>query len=41
MTYTHEQQLRLAWVTKYGSPQGYHNATQQQKEQVLNENNNN
>lgn len=37
MTYTHEQQLRLAWVTKYGSPQGYHKATQQEKEEILNE----
>lgn len=41
MTYTLEQQLRLAWITKYGNPAGYQQATQQQKEQVLNENNNN
>jgi hypothetical protein len=41
MTYTHEQQLRLAWTTKYGSPEGYHKATQQQKEEILNETNNN
>jgi hypothetical protein len=41
MTYSHEQQLRLAWVTKYGSPQGYHNATDHEKERVLNETNNN
>jgi hypothetical protein len=41
MTYTLEQQLRLAWINKNGSPKGYHQATQQEKEQVLNENNNN
>ena len=41
MTYTHEQQLRLAWVTKYGSPQDYHNATDDEKEKVKNETNNN
>jgi hypothetical protein len=37
MTYSHEQQLRLAWVIKYGSPQGYHKATDQEKERILNE----
>jgi len=37
MNYTLEQQLRLAWITKYGSPAGYHKATQQQKEELLNE----
>jgi hypothetical protein len=41
MTYTLEQQLRLAWITKYGSPEGYHKATQQEKERILNESNNN
>jgi hypothetical protein len=41
MTYSHEQQLRLAWVTKYGSPQGYQKATAQEKEEILNETNNN
>jgi len=41
MTYTLEQQLRLAWITKHGSPAGYQQATQQQKEQVLNETNDN
>ncbi len=41
MTYTHEQQLRLAWTTKYGSPAGYNKATQQEKEEILNETNNN
>ena len=40
MTYTHEQQLRKAWVDKKGSPQGYHQATQQEKEEILNETNN-
>jgi hypothetical protein len=41
MTYSHEQRLRKAWVDKYGSPQGYHQATLQQKEEILNETNNN
>jgi hypothetical protein len=41
MTYSHEQQLRLAWTTKYGSPAGYHKATKLEKETVLNETNNN
>jgi hypothetical protein len=41
MTYSHEQQLRKAWLSKYGSPEGYHKATQEQKEEILNENNNN
>jgi hypothetical protein len=41
MTYTHEQQLRKAWADKYGSPAGYHKATDQEKERVLNESNNN
>ncbi len=41
MTYTLEQQLRLAWLNRYGNSAGYHKATQQQKEQVLNETNDN
>ena len=41
MTYTHEQQLRLAWIKKFGSPAGYQKATQQEKEEIKNENNNN
>jgi hypothetical protein len=41
MTYSHEQQLRKAWVDKYKSPQGYHTATEQEKERVLNESHNN
>jgi hypothetical protein len=41
MTYSHEQQLRKAWVNKHGSPNGYHKATQEQKEELLNETNNN
>jgi hypothetical protein len=41
MTYSQEQLLRKAWVDKYGSPQGYHTATQQEKERILNETNNN
>ncbi len=40
MTYSHEQQLRKAWITKHGSPAGYHKATQQEKEELLNETNN-
>jgi len=41
MTYSHEQQLRKAWLTKYGSPAGYHKATDEEKKAVLNESNNN
>jgi hypothetical protein len=41
MTYTHEQQLRKAWVKKHGSPNGYHKATELEKEETLNETNNN
>ena len=41
MTYTLEQRLRKAWLDRYGNPAGYQQATQQQKEQVLNETNDN
>ena len=39
--YSHEQSLRRAWVLKYQSIQGYHTATDEKKEQVLNEIKNN
>jgi hypothetical protein len=38
--YTTEQKLRKAWVLKYQTIQGYHQATQEKKERVLNETNN-
>lgn len=39
--YSTEQLRRKAWLTKYGNPAGYYKATEQEKEQVLNETNNN
>ena len=39
--YTHEQKLRKAWVLKYQSIAGYSKATDEQKERILNETNNN
>jgi hypothetical protein len=35
--YTHEQKLRKAWVLKYQTIEGYHKATDEKKESVLNE----
>jgi hypothetical protein len=41
MNYSHEQLRRKAWLAKHGGFAGYHTATEQEKEQVLNETNNN
>jgi len=40
-TYSPEQLRRKAWLAKYGSPAGYYEATEQQRNEVLNETNNN
>ena len=35
--YSTEQLLRKAWLAKHGSPAGYHKATEQERNEVLNE----